>query len=65
MKFKDIKVRQTVEGYCGTSEKVTGKVIEKLKTRVKIDFNGKIVTYDKGHVQFLTISKGRNRNVKI
>ena len=31
----------------------TGRVVEVLKTRVKIEMNGDVVTYDRDHYKFL------------
>jgi hypothetical protein len=53
MKFQDIKVGDMVQDRC-YPEKYYGKVIKKLKTRIKINTSRDgIITYDKSHVQFL------------
>lgn len=49
MKFKDIKVGMKVEDGL-----LRGRVIEILKTRVKVQLDlGPIRTYDRAHCQFL------------
>lgn len=63
MKFDDIKVGQRVKDYLFGQFRI-GKVIKKLKTRVKIVYNFNCfskdeVTYDEAHIQFLTKLKDK------
>jgi len=54
MKFENIKVGYKVKDYIYGQERI-GKVIQKLKTRVHIQYNeDDILIYDKAHTQFLT-----------
>ena len=49
MEFSELKMYQRV--YDRFSGRVSGRVVEILKTRVKVQFAHDIVTYDKPHVK--------------
>jgi len=51
MKLKDIKVGMRL--YDRWWPYTRGKVVEVLKTRIKIMMGDESITYDKGHCQFL------------
>jgi hypothetical protein len=53
MRFNELKVGQKVSDSWFPSWG-TGKVTILLKTRVMIKFRNANITYDKGHVQFLS-----------
>lgn len=52
MKYNDVKVGLLVED-TWWPERYYGRVIKKLKTRIKIQTSTTVITYDKPHVQFL------------